>query len=151
MRWYHIDLLLNYWYRITNEDCISDYGVDACSHLQLMFCSRLKENWWAWKICANYLVNQNPRYIGRWGIGISRISDKAIGFISTERRSKSGSIKSTIWMQSLVWSRLRRWWLPTPGVIEIDASKAIAGFGKDWKGGLNPPFSFYIAKYFISL
>ena len=38
----------------------------------------------------------------------TRISDKAIGFISTDRLSKSGSIRSTIWMQSLVWSRLRR-------------------------------------------
>ena len=39
---YHLYLLLNYWYRITNEDCITDYCIDRCRYLQLVFCSRLK-------------------------------------------------------------------------------------------------------------
>ena len=110
--------------KVVSFDQLPELIQNLVDHLKRQFVRNInsyhsKESWWAWKICANYLVNQNPRYIERWGIRISRISDKAIGFISTERLSKSGSIRSTIWMQSLVWSRLRRWWLPTLGVIEI--------------------------------
>ena len=119
---HHLDLLLNYLNRISNENCITDYCVDRCSHLQLMFCCHSKESWWAWRMFANCLANQNLRCTERWGVTTSRLSVKVTDCISIDRRSRNGSRRNKISSASPIWMSSRNLWLPTLGVIEIDDS-----------------------------
>jgi len=88
-----------------------------CSH------SHSKENWWAWRMFASYLANPNLRFTERWGVTTFRLSAKVTDCISTDRPSRSGSRRNKISSASPIWRSSKSLWLPTLGVIEIDASK----------------------------